>query len=249
MSLANATSRQRSPNFPYHTLEAADHAALTLYDKDRRAIIAREVAAKHLGFAGLNGSAKRILATLNQFGLVEDLRDGRLKVSPLGEAIAHPKDAGERYDLLRQALQNPRIFRSILDQFSDGELPSKETLVASLVREYRFTRLAAEACAKSLSESLRYVRQHGADSPARESDHGAGDEGLLGRQAAAADESSLCAWESIVVRLGPETLGELRIRGAFGPPEVKRFKKWLDAVATPWAEFMVVADPADADEP
>ena len=64
-------TRLRSPRYPSMSLEDAISHGRTIFDKDRRHPIAREVAAAHIGYKSLNGAADSALSSLMQFGILE----------------------------------------------------------------------------------------------------------------------------------------------------------------------------------
>ena len=70
-------ARMRSPNFPSLSLEEAVDFAKGIWDKNRKALIPREAAAKDLGYTGLTGRSMSVLGALNQYGLVEVTAKGR----------------------------------------------------------------------------------------------------------------------------------------------------------------------------
>src|SRR6185436_770355 len=80
-------ARMRSPNFPGLSLEDAVKFVKPIWDKNRKVLIARDVAAKDLGYTGLTGRSLKVLGAMNQYGLIENKAGGQMRVSQLAEDI------------------------------------------------------------------------------------------------------------------------------------------------------------------
>src|SRR5687767_9283903 len=99
-------TQTKSPKAPRLTLADAIDAARKLYGEARKSAIKREVAAKPLGFASLNGSALTALATLKQYGLIDQSTAGTVAVSDLAVKILHPVSEQQKSDALRKSALN-----------------------------------------------------------------------------------------------------------------------------------------------
>lgn len=106
------SSTAKSPKSPRRSLAEAIEAVKKLYAEAKRSSIKREVAAKPLGYASLNGSALTVLSTLIQYGLL-DQGPGTVSVSQLAMQILHPVNEAQRIEALRKAALLPRVFSDI----------------------------------------------------------------------------------------------------------------------------------------
>lgn len=127
-------TRLRSPRYPSMSLEDAIEHGRTIFDKDRRHPIAREVAAAHIGYKSLNGAADSALSSLMQYGILEKVTKGEVRVSQWTVDILHPDNPKQRCDAIRNAGQNPMLFRALNQRFPEST-PSNETLRSYLTRE------------------------------------------------------------------------------------------------------------------
>jgi hypothetical protein len=116
------------------SLEDAIEHGRTIFEKDRRHPIAREVAAGHIGYKSLNGAADSALSSLMQFGMLEKVAKGEVRVSQWAVDILHPDNPAQRIEAIRSAARNPALFQALDDRFRDA-IPSNETLRSYLTRE------------------------------------------------------------------------------------------------------------------
>ena len=108
-------SKQRSPNAPGISLEDAINVAGKLYNALRNASVKPDVAAKALGYSGLNGAALTALGMLSQYGLIDRSR-GVVTIAPLAMSILHPLSKSQADDAIRAAALSPRVF----DELNQG---------------------------------------------------------------------------------------------------------------------------------
>ena len=241
--------KQRNPRYPAFSLEQALNAVKKVYEKDRRIATMRDVAAKHMGYSGNNGSSARMLASVIQYGLLEDVGQGKVRVTELSEAIIHPKDEHERSALLNKAIYHPKTFNFFLNKHGLERMPSDDTLKTELIREMHFTAEAAADFLKSLKQSIGYVRtmQPATGFAGAERDT---KNNLPPNETQDSRETKLEVEEPQKERgeqwidgpLSNQTRAELRVWGPIGINEVKRLKRWLDNIVKPWADFHVLED-------
>lgn len=151
--------RMRSPNFPILPLEEAINVAKAIWDKNRKAPIAREAAAKDVGYTGLTGRSMQVLGSLNQYGLVEITAKGLTRVTQLAEniLIGFPEDV--KQSAIAEAGRTPPLFREIYDKF-DGHIPG-ENAIRSFLLQRGFTNEGVEKALKSFNSTNRFVEMHG----------------------------------------------------------------------------------------
>lgn len=152
-------ARMRSPNFPGLPLEAAINAAKVIWDKNRRAPISREAAAKDLGYSGLTGRSMQVLGALNQYDLVENAAKGQTRVTQVAEEIfvGYPEEV--KRSAVSTAARSPGLFKAIYDRF-EGIAPG-DNAVRSFLFQKGFTNDGVEKALKSFIETNRYAEIFG----------------------------------------------------------------------------------------
>lgn len=126
--------RVRSPRYPSISLAEAESLARRLFDGDGMNTVDREVAVEHMGYRSLNGASAQILASLSQYGLVDNTGKGQIKLTPLALDLIIPENAERRADALRQAALTPKLFAELSERFATS-IPSESNLRAYLVRQ------------------------------------------------------------------------------------------------------------------
>ncbi len=154
-------ARVRSPSYPSYSLDEAVANARKIFDKDRRSPIDRAVVANHLGYNSLNGAADKALATMMQYGLLEKVAKGEVRISQWAVDIMFPDAPSQRVAALRNAATSPTLFRALNERFPDGP-PSNETLRAYLLRE-EFNDRAIGPIIGAYNKTSAYLAQEGAN--------------------------------------------------------------------------------------
>jgi hypothetical protein len=152
-------AKMRSPNFPAIHLQQAIDLTERIFREDRTNAIEKEDAAKHMGYTGLTGRTLKLLGALSQFGLLEKVAKGQVRVSRTAVSILHPANDGERVEALAKAGRSPALFKRLRDAFPDD--PSDRTISSYLVRE-GFTDTAIPSVLKSYRETSRFLAAEGA---------------------------------------------------------------------------------------
>jgi hypothetical protein len=153
-------ARMRSPNFPSLPLESAIKAAREIYDKNRRATIQREDAAKDLGYTGLTGRSLTVLGALNQYDLVENVSKGQLRVTKTAEDIFHGYPEDVKLAALHTAANAPSLYSEIYERF-EGAVPG-DNAVRSFLIQRGFTNDGVEKALRAFLETNRYLEIAGA---------------------------------------------------------------------------------------
>lgn len=152
--------RDRSPNYPPIGFPAALELAKKIYDKEGRAEVLPEIAAKHIGYTSMNGRAVRVLSALKAYGLFSE-QNGQLKISDQGlTAMVYPEASSERQEALRELALRPPIFQTLMERFGE-HLPSDDNFKAKLITEFYFMDDAAEVCLRTFKESLQFAKSLG----------------------------------------------------------------------------------------
>jgi hypothetical protein len=93
----------------------------------------REVIARGMGYASLNGSSMSVISALNKYGLLEG-RGDEIKISDRAMRIMHPESQEERAAAIREAASEPQLFAELDDRFP-GATPNEELLRNYLLRK------------------------------------------------------------------------------------------------------------------
>lgn len=150
-------SRPQSPGYPNFPLEKAVDLVGLVFENDRRNIVDREVAAKHIGYSGLSGASEKALATLAHYNLLQKAGKGQTQVTQTAVDILHPDSEEDRAVALRDAAFSPAIFASISERFADG--PPSEGALKSWLKRENFLDRAINPVTKAYLETLRYLEQ------------------------------------------------------------------------------------------
>lgn len=162
-------ARVRSPSYPSSSLEEALEKAGKLYSANRNSAMAREAAAKDLGYAGLSGRSGKVLANLAHYGLVEKAGKGGIRVSQLAVDILYPQDQQTKERALREAALNPSLFADMHEQF--GTRVSENVIRSYLMRE-GFADVAIGPAVSSYLETCGLLEQETAGESHRTSTQG-----------------------------------------------------------------------------
>lgn len=125
--------RQRSPSYPSLSLPQAIEMIEKLHKSNRTSIISRETAAKDMGYSGLTGRSLTVLAALSQYGLIERMGKGDIKVSRRAVDILHSVEETHRAEAIRDAAFAPKLFTQLHERFPEG-VPSQNALRSYLIQ-------------------------------------------------------------------------------------------------------------------
>jgi hypothetical protein len=150
-------NKGRSPRYPSVGLGEAIERIRTLYEKEHHHKTDKEVVAKDLGYAGLNGASLGMIASLKQYGLLESVGDG-LRVSDDAVTISElPIDSQERLEAIQRVAFAPKIFTELYGHFGD-KLPSDENLRLYLVKK-GFNSNAADIVIRTFHDTISLVKE------------------------------------------------------------------------------------------
>lgn len=161
-------SKERSPAFPFISLERALDRARRFYDEEKRGSAPLSRAVMHWEYSLGSSGGLQTIAALKQYGLLEDVGGSgssrQLKLSDLALRILldQREDASEREAHIKSAALNPQIASEIFGRWSDG-LPSDSTLLHFLVVERKFSESAAASAVKILKENQTLARVNAKD--------------------------------------------------------------------------------------
>jgi hypothetical protein len=150
-------AKDRSPRYPNISLPDAIKMAQTLYEKEKRAFVPREVAVKAWGYNKLHGRSLTILASVAQYGLLGRQR-GNVGISEDAFTIlVAPHHSKERVDAIERCAKAPTVFNEILQKHPD-DLPSDDTLAWDL-RKNGFTEQAAKTVIDCLRDTISFAKK------------------------------------------------------------------------------------------
>ncbi|MDR6101041.1 hypothetical protein QE369_001219 [Agrobacterium larrymoorei] len=122
-SKASALPKERSPTYPYISLDIAMERIKTIYTQIRDHAQPREVVAKAYGKPATSSATIQTFATLLQYGLLENVAGPtgrRMRVSALAQGILNPHAPSEKKAReLKKAALNPPIFAELWERFDD----------------------------------------------------------------------------------------------------------------------------------
>ncbi|MEM6941947.1 MAG: hypothetical protein AAF755_13955 [Pseudomonadota bacterium] len=169
-------ARSRSPGYPNTSLKDCIDNAKKIYKGDYTNPMPREVAARHMGYAGTTGTSDRAISALMHFGLLEKVSKGEVKITQLAMDILFPESAAGRYGAVKSAANRPALFSRISKKFPEVQ-PSEQSLTNFLSRE-GFVAAAIDPAMKSYLETQQFLQQErvsesysNADHPRAESAH------------------------------------------------------------------------------
>jgi len=115
-------ARIKSPKYPSVSLEDAIDQVRKVYEADRKNVLSREVIASHIGYSSLSGAADKAISNLMQYGLLERVGKGQVRVSQIGEDIVEPEygKPERRTAALLEAAFSPTLFAELKSAFPDG---------------------------------------------------------------------------------------------------------------------------------
>lgn len=155
-------TRQRSPNYPNLSLPDALARVRKVFDQDRQAPLDRAVVAKHMGYAGISGAADKTIGSIMQYGLLERVAKGEIRVSQLAVNIFHPLEIKQKREALHAAGYAPEVFRLLRDRFGLGKVPSEDAAKSYLVR-MEFLDRAIDPIISAYAETCQFLEREGAN--------------------------------------------------------------------------------------
>jgi hypothetical protein len=148
--------KSRSPRYPCISLREAVKNARTLYEKDGRAFVAKEVAVKGWGYNRLHGRSLTILAAMGQYGLIR-YQEGKVSITEDAFIIiGAPRNSLERKAALGRCAKLPTIFEELYQNHPDN-LPSDEALKWTL-KQRGFTDKGAQITISCLRDTNMFVK-------------------------------------------------------------------------------------------
>lgn len=141
------TRTGRSPAYPSMALPEAIERTHKFYSANKRYAVDRTneqpVAYTSIGYGSPNGSAKRALAALLAYGLLEKAPgtgESKVRISERGYSIvALPDDDPDKAEAIKAAALEPKLYADLIEEFSDG-LPASDSQIQSYLIKTGFNR-------------------------------------------------------------------------------------------------------------
>lgn len=150
---ATKAPRVRSASYPSFTIEHSV-AFTAKIDKEFSSVryISKEDLSKTLNLSG--GSFLTQLSSCVQYGLL-DLKSGDgYRPSELFKKIKRPLEGENVNDFLIECFKNPELYKKIIAEYSDRQLPSQNGLANLLDRSFAIKGQAADAATKIFFKNL-----------------------------------------------------------------------------------------------
>lgn len=149
--------KDRSPRFPFITLEKALERAAQFFAEEKRGAAPFSSAAEHWNYSASSSGALQTVAALKSYGLLEGTHKS-IRLSELALRILLDKrpDSTERDALKRQAALNPEIATLIYEKWPD-DLPSDATLNHFLVLELSFNEATAQRSVEIIKQNQLFT--------------------------------------------------------------------------------------------
>jgi len=149
--------KPRSPRYPCISLREAIKNARALYEKDGRALVAKEVAVKVWGYNKLHGRSLTVLAAMAQYGLLH-YQSGSVGISDDAFTIIEaPHNSPERKVTLERCAKAPTIFDELYQSYPE-RLPSDDAIRWTL-KQRGFTDDGAQTTIECLRDTDMFVKE------------------------------------------------------------------------------------------
>lgn len=235
--------RRRSRSYPSAILSECIENIRKLSSKLGPGPFSREDMAKQLGYAGLNGTSARRIASLGMYGLTEG-RGEEIALSDLARRLLRPLP-GEESVVLRDSFFSVDLFKEVFDDYGDhGRLP--DALPVVLERKYGIATEVGDTVAKILRESGQFAGVLEADGKIKGSqqDQSPGTEAkqqnVVVETPYSPNTFANADAAGVVTHRLPRSLTSFTHSERLTPEEIKRTLDWIDRVIRPALEFSEV---------
>ena len=154
---------ERSPTFPFISLERAIDRARQFFDEEKRGVAPFTRVVRHWKYSEASSGALQTVSALKSYGLLEDAGGSgmsrQLKLTPSALRILLDQRPGsvERTKAMREAAVAPKVISDLYNQWPDG-LPNDGTVHHFLVFERKFTEETATKAVKILKENQGFAK-------------------------------------------------------------------------------------------
>ncbi len=157
-------AKERSPNFPFISLEAALERARQFYAEEKRGAAPFNRIVLHWNYSPASSGALQTVGALKIYGLLVEVGGGsgaqrtfQLTDMALRVLLDQRPDSVDRDRFLKEAAISPPLAQELYAKWIDG-IPSTSTINHILVLEKRFSEMNAVKVGKILVENHRYAK-------------------------------------------------------------------------------------------
>lgn len=143
-------AKMRSPNYPAVGLGESLERTRRLWAKEKRTAVDYAIASEAIGYSGISGPSRSMLASMKKYGLV-DSDDRAVRVSDLALRILHPANEYEQLTAMQQAALNPELFRQLFETLKDA---SDGALKSHLITRLGFSEVGAKQVVKAYRDTI-----------------------------------------------------------------------------------------------
>lgn len=144
----------RGASYPVIDLKKAVELIEMLLSAIGKASASKEDVAKALGYSGVNGKSKRVIAALIQYGLING-RASEHKLTELSLQLLFPDDDRYKREAIRRAAMKPGLFKVLIDKYAGGTIPG--LLSNILVTSHGINPSSGEDAVKVFRSTLEYA--------------------------------------------------------------------------------------------
>jgi len=149
--------RPRSPRYPCISLRESVKNVRALYEREKKAFVAKEIAVKVWGYNRLHGRSLTILAAMAQYGLIR-YQKGKVGISEDAFIITEaPHNSLERKEALERCAKSPTIFDELYQSYTEN-LPSDDALIWSL-KQRGFTDEGAQTTIECFRDTNMFIKE------------------------------------------------------------------------------------------
>lgn len=142
--------KMRSPNYPALSLPQALALAEKLWQAEKRTPVSNEAASVGMGFKGPTGPARVAIGALRQYGLIDKVEAGHLRLSD--EAVtAMFGNATEKRETLQRMALAPALFQDLAGAHRDA---SENAIRSYLLTKKGFADDGARKAARAFRETI-----------------------------------------------------------------------------------------------
>jgi hypothetical protein len=155
-AMEQSTPKDRSPNYPALSLEAALAAVRKLKTADGTSPVPQETLAKFAGHNKMSGPARSKIAGIRQYGLIDSAGPGKVRVADRALPLFFHEPADREYQQTLKALAlTPPLFSALFENYAQA---SEATIRLHLVRERKFSEEGAKKLARIFKDNLAFAK-------------------------------------------------------------------------------------------
>lgn len=151
--------KERSPAFPFITLQKAIERAGAMLSAHRRSPTRIVTVGETWGYKSSSSGLTQTIAALRAYGLLEDIGKGddrRVALTPLAHRILSDAREGAREAALKEAARNPKLFAEFTDSWLHDR-PSDAHCMSELTLDRGFTSDGAKAFIRILFANAAFA--------------------------------------------------------------------------------------------